>query len=117
MPRRRLLLSLILPLSIALLFLLFCSGLQFPVIGKRSTLNGLLTDELAVPLPPAAQVTNPVRVASNDPARYFDLTFPTAAQAQAFITTLRAAANAKRWQIEDRPPGHPWTMDAPPAWF
>ena len=90
-------------------------GAAFSDPGRaRSTLSHMLGIELGVTMPDDAVITHAVRVAYRDPARYFELEFPSPAAANAFLAAIRASGEAKRWQVKDARPESIWLMGTPP---
>lgn len=92
-------------------FILFCSGVSFPILGGASRdLNHRVLATFGVSLPKSAIVEHGARIAYRDPAYYFVL-HVAPADVQPFIDAIRAARGSddqSRFLIVGPPP---------PAWF
>ena len=58
-------------MGVGVMFLLFCSGLHFPVWDGRGRLQGHLTRDFNVSLPASARVARAVSVAYRDPGEFY----------------------------------------------
>lgn len=98
--------------TVLLVFVLFCSGLSFPILGGASrNLERGLWDDFALTLPKSAAVEHGARVAYRDPSYFFVVKFAPA-DLQPFIDAIRA----KGHNLEDRV--HFTVVGPqPPSWF
>ena len=96
----------------AISFLLWCSGLHFPIWNAQGRLQRHLTDDLGVSLPPGTKVTRAIRVATLDPGEYYAVEIP-----QASVTPFIAAVRAAGRHPQDRDPSGHWYMDRLPDWW
>lgn len=110
-PKRRLV-PWILPACAALAFLLFCSGLHFPIWNPRARLQSRLSSDLNLTLPPSAKVLNAISVAYRDPGEYYTIEVPLA-DIPPFIARLQSSAKS----AADRDPTEPWTPGRAPTWW
>ena len=95
---------------ILLLFILFCSGLNIPVIAPQSSFARSIREDFNVELPASLKVVRAARCAMRDPAYHYECDMP-ATEVLPFMQRL--GFNADRVSEERRfsfgPP--------PPAWY
>jgi hypothetical protein len=108
----------------ALLVVLNCSGLSFPILNPRGDLDGRFQRDFGVRLPPSAEVDQSARVAYLDSSRAYSLHMAPA-DAVTFISQLAAAAAGRGYTVEGpaagtgrlvRPPYHPPDWWHPERW-
>jgi hypothetical protein len=77
-------------------FLFCCSGIQFPFLSPKSSLNRHLNQDFHIVLPPSAVVEESFWVGSRDPEHVFKVQIALA-EIIPFVENLRAAGN---WEDE-----------------
>lgn len=98
---------------VVIFFLMCCSGLLFPIRHATEALDADLKRDVGVGLPTGATVARAVRVATNDPARYYELRVPSEA-VMPFITAIRTARGVTVQEYDEAK----WSPRGPaPAWW
>lgn len=94
-------------------FLLCWSGLLFPIRHPTEGLDAALKRDLGVGLPTGATVVKATRVATRDPARYYELQLP-AGSVMPFVAAIHSASRVKVEEHE----GTRWSPHGPaPTWW
>jgi hypothetical protein len=98
-------------------FLMCCSGIQFPFINPKASLNRHLSDDFATTLPNSTVVEQSYWVGSRDPENVFKLQL-SPSEIAPFIERLRAAAKSRNIK-EDIPPNltHFGPLYQTPPWW
>ncbi|MCL2648449.1 MAG: hypothetical protein FWD61_15810 [Phycisphaerales bacterium] len=111
--------------TIVLLFILFCSGLNFPVIFPHASFAHGIDKDFNVTIPPSLKVLHAARLAMRDPAYYYECQLPPA-EVRPFMQQIEAAAKTVPLLIEkaeDRFCFQPQPLNrfsygpTPPAWY
>jgi len=85
--------------GIVLLFILFCSGLHFPVISPQASLAKGIREDFKIELPTSLKVANAARHAYRDPSYHYECDLPPAVLLT-FMQQLEAAAKAAGYNYE-----------------
>jgi hypothetical protein len=100
-----------------LLFVLFCSGLNFPVIGKQGSFEGSVQKDFGIGVPASLRVVNAARQAYRDPAYFYECDVAPVDGA-AFLAAIERAAGLRKYDARPEIVGNYRLMGpSPPAWF
>jgi hypothetical protein len=99
-------------------FTLTCSGLLFPVVGKQSSLTWGIAHDLGVARPTSLTVGHAARLATRDPAYFYECTIDPA-DIPPFVGALTAEARRRGYDMEDSERDKRFSMEPhrQPAWY